>query len=148
MRFKPILMITGRAPFMAVNAPVTRSSRRAVSSFWMVTACITFSFILMGCGPPEGEVDPLILTQSDSLLVEVLMDLHVVDAELYTKALGQLDEDAPLAFDFKDTTLRDSVLAQHDMDEATFMLLVEEHLEAPDRFLMVYNRVLDRAARR
>ena len=74
----------------------------------------------IGCSQPEGDVDILVLTASDSLLVEVLIDLHSIDAELYSKAVSRLDDDAPVAFDFSDRGPRDSVLALHHLDESSF----------------------------
>ena len=107
---------------------------------------ITILLVLIsGCGTSDEESDVLILNASDSLLVNVLIDLHAIDAALYTNQMNRMKRDEPIAFDFSDRGPRDSVFALNGLDSTSFNQLIEEHLEYPDRFLMVYNRVLDKS---
>lgn len=98
------------------------------------------------CSPPPEELS-LDLDASDSLLVNVLIDLHRVDANLFASAKNNAETTGePLTLSFTDTSLRDSVLRSHGLSKDQFDELIEVHLAAPERFLLVYNQVLDQAA--
>ncbi|MDA1027484.1 MAG: hypothetical protein O3B41_00300 [Bacteroidetes bacterium] len=103
-------------------------------------------FWTAACSPPPEEMS-LVLDASDSLLVNVLIDLHEVDAGLFTSAKNNaVTTGQPLSLSFTDTSLRDSVLRSHDMSNDEFNELIEARLAAPERFLLVYNQVLDQSA--
>ncbi|NQV74130.1 hypothetical protein HQ496_13500 [bacterium] len=131
------------APLVALPERQRHVRRNLLHSLLMVTSLLLWG---MGCATSEEESNVLILNASDSLLVDVLIDLHAIDANLYTNQMHRMKRDEPIAFDFSDKGPRDSVLAIHGLDSTSFNQLIEEHLEHPDRFLMVYNRVLDKSA--
>ncbi len=85
---------------------------------------------------------------TDSVLVQVLIDLHEVDASAFLSARAETDESGTSIANltFTDLGLRDSVLNLHGLNEATFASLIEDQLLDPERFLATYNRVLDRAS--
>ena len=88
----------------------------------------------------------MVLDASDSLLVRVLIDLHTVDADLFTKVKNSASAGEPVAPTFLDHSKRDSVLSLHHLTEADFSTLIEDRLAVPERFLLVYNQVLDQSA--
>lgn len=103
-------------------------------------------FWTAACSPPPEELS-LDLDTSDSLLVNVLIDLHEVDANLFASAKNNAKTTAePLTLSFTDTSLRDSVLRSHGLSEVEFNEMIEVRLAAPERLLLVYNQVLDQAA--
>jgi hypothetical protein len=85
---------------------------------------------------------------TDSVLVQVLIDLHEVDASAFLSARAETDESGTSIANltFTDLGLRDSILNLHGLNEATFASLIEDQLHDPERFLATYNRVLDRAS--
>ncbi len=83
---------------------------------------------LVGCTPITSVEQPVV---SDSLMVEVLLDLHLVDAR--ARALGNVTPG-----------LRDSVLAHHGLDSVRYEAAVQRLMENPDTYLDLYSQALDR----
>ncbi|NNF04441.1 MAG: hypothetical protein HKN17_08240 [Rhodothermales bacterium] len=97
---------------------------------------------------PSSSGEPV----SDSLMIELLAALHTADAERY---LGAMDPDGALSGDSSqaaaiDSVLRlrgsalDSVLAVHGLSRTEYDATVGGLVDDPDRFVNLYNRVLDR----
>jgi Domain of unknown function (DUF4296) len=82
--------------------------------------------ILAGC--QQGGTREIVV--SDSLLIEVLADLHLVDARN--------------RFPDQPAGLRDSVLAYHKVDSAAFRIAMADFVQYPDELTNLYNSVLDR----
>ena len=114
---------------------------RAIPSVCLVLLLLVWP----GCSSPPDQIN-LVLTASDSLLVDVLIDLHKVDAEIFTKAKSQTEAGEQIVPTFSDFRQRDSVLLAHGLSEEAFNELIELHLDDPVRFLLTYNQVLDRSA--
>lgn len=111
---------------------------RPQASLWAL------SFLVMscvgGCQAQSGST-----TLSDSTIVLVLADLHVLDAGYYLQARDSnwtaVQDGAPL---FETGASRDSIFEVHGITSAQFDAKVEELVEDPDRFLAIYEDVLDR----
>ena len=75
----------------------------------------------------------------------VLADLHVLDAGNYLEARDSnwtiAQDGTPL---FESGAARDSIFEIHGITSAQFDAKVEELVDDPDRFLAIYEDVLDR----
>ena len=105
------------------------------------------TFLLLGfvaglsaCQAPDSS-DRIQLTPQDSVLADVMNDLHVVDAESFTRAEEAGTEEISVAG-------RDSVLAAYGFTEESFMATVEPLVLEPARLLAIYNLALDRSPAR
>ena len=112
--------------------------------FWLYL----FGLTIVGCQP-----DVPVLTEemmrADSAAVEILVDLHLADANLFDAAVSELEGSSRIEIErmtFETFGPRDSVLHAHGMDEAAFMASMRQYLDDPERFMAIYNRVLDRAS--
>ncbi|MFT5145092.1 MAG: hypothetical protein ACI80V_003576 [Rhodothermales bacterium] len=82
--------------------------------------------ILAGC--QQNETREIVV--SDSLLIEVLADLHLVDAR------NRLPD--------QPANLRDSVFVYHKVDSAAFREAMDGFIQYPEELTNLYNSVLDR----
>lgn len=101
-----------------------------VSRLAVLAVTVTWLAVIGGAGAGCGagtETAPV----ADSVLVEVFADLHLAGAWLRLEPGG-----AP--------GLRDSVLARHGLDSATFAGSVAWLREHPENFVAIYGSVLDR----
>ncbi len=99
---------------------------------------------LAGCSAPSDQPENL----SDSLLAVVLADLHVLEAAKQSSTATDtlMFEDEVLDGNWSGT--RDSVLAVHGFTEESFMKAMEPFVEDPDRYVGLYNHVLDHLIQR
>ncbi|MBO6575417.1 MAG: DUF4296 domain-containing protein [Rhodothermales bacterium] len=89
-------------------------------------ALLLAAFLLGGCAEQSSRE----IVVSDSLLIEVLADLHLADAR--ARLPGE-----PVG-------LRDSVLVHHGLDEDVFSNAMDGFVERPEELTALYNSVLDR----
>jgi len=96
--------------------------------------------VASACQAPES-MDKVELSADDSSFADILSDLHHADAAVYTESLElKLEVTRPEA--------RDSILALHGLDEASFMARAEPLINEPARLLAIYNVALDMAQER
>jgi hypothetical protein len=99
---------------------------------------------------------------TDSLLVVVLADLHLLEA---SRQIGTVDDSLTLAaanpagaevspalpgdtFVLEASADRDSVLARHRLTEEEFLLAMRPYTTDPNRYVTLYDRVLDLLSQR
>ena len=109
---------------------------------------LVFVVLISACGDSPSPAQLKAESQTDSLVVRVLMDLHLTDAQAFLTARENAEDGnvGIAGLQFSDRSLRDSVLRTHGLNEEGFVLMLEEQLANPERFLAVYNRVLDGAS--
>jgi len=83
-----------------------------------------------GCTAPETSGD-VVLTASDSVLAQVLYDLHRVDAIAFEASVEE-------GVQTVSTAGRDSGLAAHDMSEESFTTEMNARTRDPARLLATY----------
>ena len=121
-------------PLPASRPAFIRPGATRLGFIFLVMSCVG------GCGAPTGTP-----TVSDSTIVLVLADLHVVDVQQYMDARdsnwSSTRNGAPL---FETGAARDSVFEAHGITPEQYDAKVEELVEDPDRFLAIYEEVLSR----
>lgn len=94
--------------------------------------------LLTSCSDGSSRERPPI---DDSVFVSVMVDLHLVDANLALEA-ANTDQELPAAF-----TARDSVLNAHGTTRAEFEETVTWWASRPEDFLTLYEDVIERINR-
>lgn len=119
-----------------VKLPIDRAKPR-----WgnLLSGLLVAGIWLSGCTSPDTSGD-VVLTASDSVLAQVLHDLHRVDAIVFEASVEQ-------GVQTLSTAGRDSVLVAHDMSEESFMSAMDARILDPARLLAIYNLSLDQASR-
>lgn len=126
-----------------------------------VAVLILSAAMFVGCGDPSERGaasrpsggDAL----SDSTMIEVLADLHLVGAERYFSMRDNTmpdntPQDESAEADSTDHLIRrltmdapiDSLLASHDVRRAAYDSAIDWYIDHPEEFVNLYNRVLDR----
>ena len=80
---------------------------------------------------------------SDSVFVEVLVQLHLADARVYLAEGHQEHETEPATL-VRPSALRDSVLLSLEVDSTRYVETVAYYAAHPDEFVVRYNEVLER----
>jgi hypothetical protein len=120
------------------------SSRPCIAASLMGLILFAGALSVSGCSE-EAEEAHMVMTASDSLVVDVLIGLHALDSRMYEVAFEQSEEDDNASFTFSDRTGRDSVLSAYGLSDDAFMGLIDAQLQDPEHFLFLYNAVLDRS---
>jgi len=97
---------------------------RALRAWWLVPILVLAGCTAVDAPPPS--------VGADSMLVEVLTDLYLLE--------GRTTFDGGSA----DISSRDSVLALHDLTEATFTKRIEAYRAHPEAFYDLQKEVLER----
>ncbi len=113
---------------------------------WLFVIGISIS-LTGGCASEGSDTDLVVLTHSDSLFADVLLDLHRLDTELFERSVAQNDGIIPSDSVFTDSHKRDSVLSLHGLSVTEFDARVAERLTDPLRFQTIYNLAVDKAVR-
>jgi len=115
--------------------------QKVCSSVSTATLLVAASLLLhSGCSDPAGRSTVI----PDSTLALVLSDLYLADAEFQLGALADsLESDSP-GVPVTAGSARDSILASHGLDENTFMDAMEIYINDPDRYVSLFDQVLDR----
>ena len=98
--------------------------------------------VLAGC--EKHVVDPT--SSTDSLLVAVLADLYLEEAENQL-AVASLPDSSRWGFDPDSLSVsprRDSILAIHGLSESILQEFMAPYIERPENLQKLYDRVLDR----
>ena len=105
---------------------------------------VLFILVIMlsaSCDSPP--IDPS--SSTDSLLVAVLSDLYLEEADIQLAAAAQSDSARTArAQDGLETGRRDSIIAAHSLTEVSFHRYMAPYLSRPHELQMLYDRVLDR----
>jgi len=116
------------------------------ASSWLLV-CAILLFSVGGCATEASENEIVELTHADSMLANVLVDLHRLDSAIFAKVVAANVDQEPSSMDFSETVKRDSVLAAHGLTASEFELNISEQLKDPLRFQSVYNLAVDNAVR-
>jgi len=92
-----------------------------------VIAVLTAMLIGSSCGPEASEI----VLVPDSVLVEVLVDLHLSRARV------------DLGFSREDPEVLDSVLTAHDVARHRFTESLDYYSDHPEEYFQIYNRVIE-----
>lgn len=126
-----------------------------IYSTWPFRRCLLSSVFALsallsaGCNSPGFETT----SRSDSLLVVVLADLYLNEAEyqLSVAAIPDSTDANPFSVHQPDSQylppvfagVRASVLAEHDLTEQSFQDRIQPYLQHPEQLQSLYDRVLD-----
>ncbi|PIQ62218.1 MAG: hypothetical protein COV99_06980 [Bacteroidetes bacterium CG12_big_fil_rev_8_21_14_0_65_60_17] len=101
--------------------------------------------LLTSCSIGPGTDRPPL---DDSTFVHVLLDLHLVDAQVALgNSRGTTGENAP-EMSSHAVSMRDSILARHEATAAEFEETVSWWASRPEQFLTLYEDVLERINRK